>query len=85
MYQMISDVYLVCIYSVSVRIVHMIFDVSQKYHDLYHVRITFVSHTRRYRSDSNDTDMIHTDMVMIHTVGYGVFTVSYPLDTITIR
>ena len=50
-----------------------------------YIRITCVSHTIRYRSDSTRYIYDTFDIMMIHTVGYGVFTVSYPLDTFTIH
>ena len=73
------------IHTVSACIMQILFDVSQKYHILYHIRITCVSHTIRYRSDSTRYIYDTFDIMMIHTVGYGVFTVSYPLDTFTIQ
>ena len=73
------------IHTVSACIMQILFDVSQKYHILYHIRITCVSHTIRYRSDSTRYIYDTFDIMMIHTVGYGVFTVSYPLDTFTIH
>ena len=73
------------IHPVSACIMQILFDVSQKYHILYHIRITYVSHTIRYRCDSTRYMYDTFNIMTIHPVGYGVITVSYPLDTFTIH